>query len=71
LESEIEALIPFHREHLRELKRFEGLSDPFAKKLAVFHDNSARNLEDMLDELQNEVNRITKLKNQHCDMLKQ
>lgn len=71
LESEIEALIPFHREHLREFKRFEGLPNPWAKKLATFHDNSARNLEDMLDELQNEANRITKLKNQHCDMLKQ
>ena len=71
LENEIESLIPFHREHLREMKRFDSTTNSLSKRMYAFHDNAAKNLEDMLDELQNEINIKTKTKNQLCDMLKQ
>ena len=71
LDNEIECLLSFHREHLREMKRLESYGDDFSTQLAKFHDQSATNLENKLDELQSQANQKIKAKNQLCDLLKQ
>ncbi len=71
-DGEIESLIPFHREHLREMNRVKTISDTqLGIDLFNFHDIMKSKFEVVLNDLQAEISgkreRLAKL----CDLLKQ
>jgi hypothetical protein len=70
-DGEIESLIPFHREHLREMNRVKTISDTqLGIDLFNFHDLMKSKFEVVLNDLQAEISakreRLAKL----CDLLK-
>ena len=70
-DGEIESLIPFHREHLREMNRVKTISDTqLGIDLFNFHDIMKSKFEVVLNDLQAEISakreRLAKL----CDLLK-
>ena len=71
-DMEIENLIPFHREHLREMRRINGMDSrsELEERLRVFHDTQSQRIADMLDDIQDEMNRLIKDKRTLCDQLK-
>ena len=72
LDTEIESLLVFHREHLREMKRTEEISNKsLGQYLNTFHDQMVHNLETVLDSIQSEINAKKTEKSRYCDMLKQ
>jgi hypothetical protein len=72
LDIEIEALLAFHREHLREINRSTGISNkPLGEHLHAFHTASVQRLEQVLDEIQAEINHKRERLALYCDMLKQ
>jgi len=72
LDSEIQSLLAFHREHLREIDRVESIQD---KQLGVylkkFHERMVTELEKVLDSIQAEINSKKEIQSHYCDMLKQ
>jgi hypothetical protein len=72
LDTEIEALLAFHREHLREINRTPEISDKsLGQHLHGFHTTSVQRLEQVLDEIQAEINKKREKLAVFCDMLKQ
>jgi hypothetical protein len=72
LDTEIEALLAFHREHLREIKRTTEISDKsLGEHLHAFHTASVQRLEPVLDEIQAEIDQKREKVALYCDMLKQ
>ena len=72
LDIEIEALLAFHREHLREINRSTGISNKsLGQHLHGFHTASVQRLEQVLDEIQAEINQKRESLALYCDMLKQ
>ena len=72
LDTEIEALLAFHREHLREINRTPEISDKsLGQHLHGFHTTSVQRLEQVLDEIQAEINKKREKLALYCDMLKQ
>ena len=71
-DMEIENLIPFHREHLREMRRINALENrsELEERLYSFHDTHSQQVADMLDNIQDEMNRLIKEKRELCDQLK-
>jgi hypothetical protein len=72
LDTEIEALLAFHREHLREINRSTEISNKsLGEHLHAFHTASVQRLEQVLDEIQSEINQKREKVALYCDMLKQ
>ena len=72
LDTEIEALLTFHREHLREINRSTEISDKsLGQHFHGFHTASVQRLEQVLDEIQAEINKKREKLTLYCDMLKQ
>ena len=72
-DAEIENLIPFHREHLREMRRINASEtrNELEERLYSFHDTHSQRIVDMLDDIQDEMNRLIKEKRELCDQLKE
>ena len=72
LDNEIEALLAFHREHLREINRSTEISNKsLGQHLHEFHTASVQRLEQVLDDIQAEINQKREKVALYCDMLKQ
>lgn len=72
LDTEIEALLLFHREHLREINRSEIISDKsLGQHLHNFHHRMVIELEKVLDEIQAAIVEKRQAQSHYCDMLKQ
>jgi hypothetical protein len=72
LDNEIQALLAFHREHLREINRTTEISDKsLGQHLHEFHTASVQRLEQVLDEIQAEIDQKREKVALYCDMLKQ
>lgn len=71
-DTEIENLIPFQREHLREMRRIDALTtrSDMDERLSAFHDTQAQRVADMLDSIQDEMNALIREKREMCDRLK-
>jgi hypothetical protein len=72
LDSEINFLLTFHTEHLREIQRAQEIND---KELGIFlksfHEKMVVELERVLDTIQAEINSKKEIQSSYCDMLKQ
>jgi hypothetical protein len=72
LDTEIEALLVFHREHLREINRIQDISDKsLGQHLNDFHHRMVIELEKVLDSIQSEIVEKRQAQSHYCDMLKQ
>jgi hypothetical protein len=72
LDTEIEALLVFHREHLREINRVQDISDKsLGQHLNDFHHRMVIELEKVLDSIQSEIVEKRQAQSLYCDMLKQ
>jgi len=72
LDTEIEALLAFHREHLREINRTTEISNKsLGQHLREFHTSSVQRIEQVLDDIQSEINQKREKVALYCDMLKQ
>jgi hypothetical protein len=72
LDGEIESLIPFHREHLREMNRVKTISNKqLGFDLFNFHDVMKSKFEVVLNDLQAEISEKREQLARLCDLLKQ
>ena len=72
LDTEIESLLAFHREHLREINRVDEIQPKdLGNYLKTFHEQMIIELERVLDSIQAEINSKRELQSRYCDMLKQ
>ena len=72
IDTEIESLIVFHREHLREMNRVKTINDQqLGNDLYSFHDRMRTYHEQVLDDLQLEISRKREKLAKLCDLLKQ
>jgi hypothetical protein len=72
LDTEIEALLLFHREHLREINRVQIISDKsLGQHLDNFHRQMVIELEKVLDDIQSAIVKKRQAQSHYCDMLKQ
>lgn len=72
VDFEIESLITFHREHLREMNRVKTINDKqLGTDLFDFHNSMKSRHEHVLDDLQTEISRKREKLAKLCDLLKQ
>jgi hypothetical protein len=72
IDTEIESLIVFHREHLREMNRVKTINDQqLGNDLYSFHNRMRTYHEEVLDDLQLEISRKREKLAKLCDLLKQ